>query len=278
MAVRDEAEVRLRTISSKQNALVKDLRKAFAQAELTSEGYMAIEGVRIIEDAIRSGLRFHAIFFSESGRVHLKRLLPQISSHTEALLLPDEVFLSAVATQTPQGIAALVKPKTVRFEDILQEGTEDLLIIGLAGIQDPGNVGTVIRSAEAFSARAVLLGEKTVSPFNSKVVRASAGSVFRQPVIRIALKESIARLKERGVRIVATSSHEGTALDEISLAGPLALLIGSEGAGLPTTITSEADELVTIPHSPRVESLNAGIAASILLYEAARQRKAVVDN
>lgn len=273
MAVRDEAEARLRTINSKQNALVKDLRKAFSQAELTSDGYMAIEGVRIIEDAIRSGLRFHAIFFSETGRVHLKRLLPQISSQTETLLLPDEVFSSAVATQTPQGIAALVKPKNVHFEEILREPVEDVLILGLAGVQDPGNVGTVIRSAEAFSARAVLLGEKTVSPFNSKVVRASAGSVFRQPVIRMALKESIARLREKNVRIVAASSHEGTPLDEMSLAGPLALLIGNEGAGLPTTITSEADELVTIPHSPRVESLNAGIAASILLYEAARQRR-----
>ena len=266
---------RLRRVTSRQNALVKDLRKAFSQAELTPQGFMAIEGVRMIEEAIRSGLRFQAVFFSESGRVHSGRLLPQIASHAEALVLPEEVFLSAVATETPQGVAALVKPKTTRLEDIVGErgeSVDDLLIVGLAGVQDPGNVGTVIRSAEAFSARAVLLGEKTASHFNSKVVRASAGSVFREPVIRASLAEAIASLKERGVRVVATSSHKGNPLDETGLTGPLALLIGGEGAGLPPAIAAQADELVTIPHSPRVESLNAGIAASILLYETARQR------
>src|SRR5215471_8463743 len=178
MAVKDEAEARLRPVSSRQNALVKELRKAFTQAGVSKDGLMAIEGVRILEEAIRSRLRFQAVFFSESGRIHAERLLPQISSHTEVLLLPDKVFSSVVATETPQGVAALVKAKPARLEDILQEPGESLLILGLAGVQDPGNVGTVIRSAEAFSARAVLLGEKTASHFNAKVVRASAGSVL----------------------------------------------------------------------------------------------------
>ena len=122
-------------------------------------------------------------------------------------------------------------------------------------------------------ARAVLLGDKTASHFNSKTVRASAGSVFREPVVRVSLSEALPALKQHGVRVVATSSHKGKPLDELDLTGPVALLIGGEGAGLPSAITSEADELVTVPHSPRVESLNAGIAASILLYEAARQRR-----
>ncbi|HLJ26996.1 MAG TPA: RNA methyltransferase [Candidatus Angelobacter sp.] len=273
MPVQNEA--RLRPVSSRQNAQVKDLRKAFSQAEPTREGYIAIEGIRLIEEAIRSGLRFQTVFFSESGRVHSSRLLPQIASHAEALLLPDEVFLSAVATETPQGVAALVKPKTVRLEEILGEHSKsdpDLLLLGLAGVQDPGNVGTVIRSAEAFSARAVLLGEKTANHFNSKVVRASAGSVFREPVIRVSWAEAVTSLKEHGVRMVATSSHKGQSLDEIDLTGPLALLIGGEGSGLPPAVAAHSDELVTIPHSPRVESLNAGIAASILLYEAARRK------
>src|SRR5215472_17399840 len=172
MPVHEESQARLRPVSSRQNALVKELRKAFSQGGATKEGLVAIEGVRILEEAIRSGLRLQAVFFSESGRSHAERLLPQISSHTEALLLPDQVFSSAVATETPQGVAALVKPKIVRLEDVL-EPRENLVLVGLAGVQDPGNVGTVIRSAEAFSARAVLLGEKTASHFNSKVVRAS---------------------------------------------------------------------------------------------------------
>jgi RNA methyltransferase, TrmH family len=274
MAIQNEA--RLRPVSSRQNALVKELRKAFTQGELTRESSMAIEGVRMIEEAIRSGLRFQAVFFSESGRVHSGRLLPQIASHAETVLLTDQVFSSAVSTETPQGVAALVKPRTFHLEDILGDGDSgpgDALMIGLSGVQDPGNVGTVIRSAEAFSARAVVLGERTAGQFNPKVVRASAGSVFREPVVRAALSEALVVFKEHGLRVLATTSHKGKAVDEIDLTGPVALLIGNEGAGLPQAITAQADELITIAHSPKVESLNAGIAASILLYEAARQRK-----
>lgn len=278
MPVREESQARLRPISSRQNALVKDLRKSFSQSGLTKEGLVAIEGVRILEEALRSGLRLQAVFFSESGRVHAERLLPQISSHTEVLLLPDAVFASAVDTETPQGVAALVKPKVFRLEEILQAQDENLLILGLAGVQDPGNVGTVIRSAEAFFVRAVLLGEKTANHFNAKAVRASAGSVFREPVIRAALLQAVTQLKDRGLRVVATSSHKGRPASEIDLTGPLALLIGNEGAGLPSVVVALADEMVTIPHSPRVESLNAGIAASILLYEAGRQRGSGVRN
>jgi TrmH family RNA methyltransferase len=274
MAVRDnaEAESRLRPVSSRQNALVKDLRKAFSQGQPTDQGCIAIEGLRIIEEAIRSGLRFQAVFLSESARSHSTRLLPQISSHTEILQLPDDVFRSAVDTETPQGVAALVKLKPAKLEDLIEQVSDDLLLVVVAGIQDPGNLGTIIRSAEAFGSRGVLLGEKTVSHANGKVVRASAGSLFREPIVHVKLEETIALLKSRGVRVVAGSSHKGRPLDQVDLAGPLALIIGNEGAGVPPEIQTQADELVTIPHSQRVESLNAGIASSILLYETARQR------
>src|SRR5216684_2858501 len=267
-------ETRLRPVTSRQNALVKDLRKAFAQSEPTAAGYIAIEGSRMIEEAIRSGLRFQAVFFSESGKAHANRLLPQFASQVETILLPDEVFTSAVATETPQGVAALVKFKTFSLQEILEGPLDDLLMIGLAGVQDPGNVGTILRSAEAFSARAVLLGEKTAGHFNAKAVRASAGSVFRQALMRVQLKPAVADLKQRGVRVIATSSHKGRPIDQLDLTGPLALIIGNEGAGVPADVLAQADALMTISHSPRVESLNAGIAASIVLYEAARQRKA----
>jgi len=271
--VPNDVETRLRLVTSRQNALVKDLRKAFAHGEPTAEGAMAIEGLRIIEEAIRSGLRFDAIFFSESGRGHALRLLPQIASQVEALVLPDEVFASAVSTETPQGVAALVRLKPAKFEDLLEQVSPGLLLVGIAGIQDPGNLGTIIRSAEAFSARTVLLGEKTVSHFNPKVVRASAGSLFREPLVRVKLVESILLLKQRGVRVLASSSHKGRALYEADFSGPCMIVIGNEGAGVPQEVLAQADELITIPHSPRVESLNAGIAASIILYEAVRQKK-----
>jgi RNA methyltransferase, TrmH family len=271
MPIADEDEDRLRLVNSRQNALVKQLRRAFVEGEPTPDGAVAIEGVRIIEEALRSGLRFQAVFFSENGRKHAARLLPQISSQTEALLLPDSVFSSAVSTETPQGVAALVKLKTFKLEDLLDPGGVPL-IIAVAGIQDPGNLGTIIRSAEAFGARGVLLGEKTVHATNPKVVRASAGSAFREPLIPVKLREAIARMKQNGLRVVASSSHKGQPLDQVDFTGPLAVLIGNEGAGLPSEILAQADELTTIPHSGRVESLNAGIAAAIFLYEISRQR------
>ena len=272
MTVENETGARLRPVSSRQNALVKELRKAFARGEPTTDGSLAIEGVRLIEEAVRSGLRFQAIIFSESGRTHASRLLPQISSHAEALLLPDDVFTSAVSTETPQGVAALVKMKTVTLQELAEQISDNTLLVGIAGLQDPGNLGTVIRSAEAFSACGILIGEKTVSYFNPKVARASAGSLFREPLVSVKMVQSIQALKQRGVRILATSSHKGTPLPEIDFSGRCMVVIGNEGAGVPAEVQSAADELITIPQSPKVESLNAGIAASIILYEAARQK------
>ena len=228
----------------------------------------------MIEEAIRSGIRIEAVFFRESAQKLGEKLLPQLGSHTEVLLLPDEVFSSAVNTESPQGVAALVRLRSTKFEYLVEATGSELFLMGAAGLQDPGNLGTIIRSAEAFGANAVLLGEKTVSPFNAKVIRASAGSMFREPVIPVKMRDTIGRLRSRGVRVVATSSHKGIPVSDANLTGPCLILIGNEGAGLSHELLAEADELIVIPHSPRVESLNAGIAASIILYEAARQRKA----
>ena len=262
---------RLRRIDGRHNALVKELRRAFARCELTPAGYCAIEGVRILEEAIRSGLRFHAVFFSNSAEARAERLLPQLGAQVETVLLPDKLFASAVPSESPQGVAALVRWKEFSVEDVLTKAQAGPLL-AIAGVQDPGNLGTILRSAEAFAAGGMVLGEGTVSPFNPKVVRASAGSVFRLPVARTKLAPALAGMRERGLRLLATSSHKGTPLHEANLAGPLAIFVGSEGAGLPRELIAEMDEIVVIPHSSKVESLNAGVAASIVLYEAARQR------
>jgi len=272
MAQNPPTENRLRRIEGRHNALVKVLRAAFAHGELTDDGYCAIEGMRIIEEAVRSGLRFQAVFFRDSAKNRAERLLPQMSAHVETLLLPDKLFASIVPSDTPQGVAALVRVRPHALDDVLQSAQAGPLV-AVAGVQDPGNLGTILRSAEAFGAGGVMLGEGTVSPFNSKVVRASAGSVFRLPTAGAKLDEVVGQLRERGVRSIATSSHKGTPLDQANLAGPVALFIGSEGAGLPRDLLGKMDEIVAIPHSKQVESLNAGVAASIVLYEVARQQR-----
>lgn len=264
-------EDRLRRIEGRHNALLKELRKAFAQGELTPAGECAVEGFRIVEEAVRSGLRLRAVFFSESAQERAGKLLPQIGSYVETLLLPDKLFASAVPSQAPQGVAALVQVKTYLLEDVLEGSSEGVLAV-VAGVQDPGNLGTIVRSAEALGAKGVLLGQGTVSLYNSKAVRASAGSVFRVPAAMVEMPGLIARFRERGVRMIGGSSHKGTPLHEADLTGAVAIFVGNEGAGIHKRLLGEMDEIVTIPHSPRVESLNAGVAASIVLYEAARQR------
>ncbi|HZP17256.1 MAG TPA: RNA methyltransferase [Terriglobales bacterium] len=271
-AKRGQALERLRRVEGRHNALVKELRQAFNRGELTPSGECAVEGFRIIEEAVRSGLRFRAVFFNQSAEPQAARLLPQIGSHVETLLLPDKLFAGAVPSQTPQGVAALVHVRKYGLEDILsQPGDGPLLVI--AGVQDPGNLGTILRSAEAFGARGVLLGEGTASIYNSKVVRASAGSVFRVPAALVELQGVVAELRAQGIRLLATSSHKGTPLPAADLRGRLAVIVGNEGAGIDKKLLSRVDELVMIPHSPRVESLNAGIAASILLYEIAKKEE-----
>lgn len=267
---------RLRRIEGRHNAMVKELRHAFAHAERTDDGCCAIEGLRIVEEAIRSGLRFRAAFFKESAQNLADRLLPQIGANVDTLLLPDKLFDGTVPTETPQGVAALVRVKEFSLADVLERLQVGPVIV-LAGLQDPGNLGTILRSAEAFGSAGVILGEGTVSPFNPKVIRASAGSAFRLPLVLAkaagGLEEISAKLRAQSVRLIATSSHKGTQLDQANLMSPLAVFIGSEGSGLTRAVLAQADELIAIPHTPQVESLNAGVAGSIVLYEAARQRR-----
>ena len=275
---RPAAHNRLRRIEGRHNPLVKQLRQAFSRSELTEAGDCAIEGLRILEEAIRSGLRFSSVFFRESAQDRADRLLPQIGAQVETLLLPDKLFDSLVPSESPQGVAALVRLKQFSLDDVTERMQVGPIIV-LAGLQDPGNLGTILRSSEAFGSAGVVLGEGTVSPFNSKVVRASAGSVFRLPIIHgqgkatAKLEEVSEKLRTQGVRLIATSSHKGTPLDQADLKNPAAIFFGNEGSGLPRDLMAKMDEVVVIPHTPQVESLNAGVAASIVLYEAARQRK-----
>jgi TrmH family RNA methyltransferase len=169
-------------------------------------------------------------------------------------------------------VAALLKLPAFSAAQLLDRSKDGPLVVA-AGLQDPGNLGTILRSAEAFGAAGIFLTEGTVSPYNSKVLRGSAGSIFRLPFLQIASAELLPLLRAHGVRLLATSSHQGTPLPQISWTLPLAIFIGNEGAGLSRELTRQMDETLAIPQSKQVESLNAGVAASIVLYEAARNRK-----
>ena len=267
---RNQAD-RLRPVAGRHNQRLKELRIAFRRAELTAQGECAIEGVKLLEEALRSGQHLDSIFFSESARPLAEKLLPQIGARTETLVLPNALFNSIVPSDAPQGVAALVKLPAFSSAQLLDRASNGPIVVA-AGLQDPGNLGTILRSAEAFGAAGIFLTEGTVSPYNSKVLRGSAGSIFRLPFLQISSAELIPLLRARGVRLLATSSHQGTPLPRISWTLPLAIFIGNEGAGLSGELTRQMDETLSIPQASQVESLNAGVAASIVLYEAARNR------
>jgi TrmH family RNA methyltransferase len=262
----------LRRVAGRHNPRLKELRQAFRRGELTPQGECAIEGVKLVEEAIRSGQRLGGVFFSDSARALAEKLLPQINARVETLLLPDSLFNSIVPSDAPQGVAALVRLRAVSAEHLLERGNLGPIVVA-AGLQDPGNLGTILRSAEAFGAAGVFLTEGTASPYNAKVLRGSTGSIFRLPVVQITSGGLLPLLRQRGVRLVATSSHKGTPLPQANWNLPLAIFIGNEGAGLSRELLHQMDETLVIPQAAQVESLNAGVAASIVLYEVARQRR-----
>src|SRR3984885_7709357 len=213
---------RLRPVTGRHNQRLKEIRAGVPRAELTPQGECAIEGVRLLEEALRSGLDLDSVFFSEAARPLAEKLLHQIGGHTEALVLPNALFNSIVPSDAPQGVAAFVKLRTFSIAEVLDGASNGPLVVA-AGLQDPGNLGTILRSAEAFGAAGVFLTEGTVSPYNSKALRGSAGSIFRLPFRQISSAELIPLLRARVIRMLATSSHKGTSLAETNWTLPLAI-------------------------------------------------------
>lgn len=260
----------VRVVESKQNARLKELRKALSAQGRGSGALAGIEGPNLIEEALRAGLRVKTIFVAQGAERLLDEL--QVKRDVEVLQLPKKLLDQALATETPQSIAALIEPPSWSWSDVLNQNQKKTLVIVLAGIQDPGNLGTILRSAEAFGATGVVSLPGTVSAWNAKAVRASAGSVFRVPVLAAEIDECIPRLRSAGVAILATLARAAQQAHSADLAGPVALIIGNEGSGIPAEIARQVDGEITIPCPGPVESLNAAVAASVLLYEASQQR------
>ena len=273
----------LRIVQSKHNARLKELRRALSRPlhesspdgqNAAGRGLAGIEGPNLIEEALRAGLRLACVFVAEGAEGLLEALL--LPPQTEILLLPRALLGSALTTEAPQPIAALVAPPDWNWARLLggQRKTAPLLVV-LAGLQDPGNLGAILRSAEAFGCSGVLSLPGTVSAWNPKAVRASAGSVFRVPLLAVSAEDCFLRLREAGVTIwttCATAAHGAQPADRVNLAGPVALIIGNEGNGVPGDLAAQADGAITIPCPGPVESLNAAVAAGVLLYETSRQR------
>ena len=255
-------------ITSRTNARVKALRASFSGKASRPGELVGIEGENLIGEALRSGLGFETVFVREGSEAVLQQLASLAAE--ECVVLSRDVFASAVDTASPQGIAAMVVIPAEKPLVSLQDAGPVLV---LEALQDPGNVGTLLRSAEAFGVPFVLMTQDCVNPWNPKVVRASAGSVFRIPVLRSSLagvRESLPVGECTIYAAVAPHAGARSLLDTV-FAGSSAVMIGNEGAGLSAEALAIADVLVTTPCA--VESLNAAVAGSTLLYEAMRQRE-----
>jgi TrmH family RNA methyltransferase len=263
----------VRIVHSKQNARLKELRRAYARPGRDAHRLVAIEGPHLWEEALRAGLRPECLFV-RSGDEGIG-VFETDHDRYDVLIVPAPLFDSIVQTETPQHVAALVPIPSWSWNDLLNIRTGNTpLFLVLAGLQDPGNLGTILRSAEAFGATGVISLPGTVSAWNPKAIRASAGSVFRVPLVESTADDCFARLRSAGLRVLTTAARGAEPMTNANLAGPIAFLIGNEGNGVSEDLASRCDGAITIPTPGPVESLNAAVATSVLLYEASRQRAA----
>jgi len=256
-------------IASIRNPLVKEIRRALAKGTLTEDGCAVAETFHLLEEALRSDCEVPAVLAAESVRGAVERHIRNLQGVRFAVL-SDDVFAALGSTETSQGVIALVRPRQFTLDHLLRGHT---LLVVLDGVQDPGNAGTIVRSAEAFGATGALFLKGSVSPYNTKALRASAGSLFRLPAVP-GMAADLARAALMQARLDIYTAMPGAArqLQDVDFGRKCAIVVGSEGQGVSPMMRGIASD-ITIPTSG-VESLNAAVAASIILYEANRQRRA----
>lgn len=256
------------SIQSAHNPLVREIRRAVARGGLTHNGLCVAEGFHLLEEALRSGLRIDTVLATERAAAELRADFGR-GRKPRFVRIGESLFSGISATEHAQGVLALVEPPQWREQDLFARRAP---LVVLDRVQDPGNAGTIARAAEAFGAAGILWVKGTVGRWNPKTLRASAGSLFRLPVIEAEAAEAAEMLQSRGAAIRITSPREGAPPWDRDWRAPCALVIGNEAHGVGSE-WARAGEPVRIP-TAGVESLNAASAAAVILYEAMRQRGA----
>lgn len=261
----------MRRVSSRQNPVVARFREL---ARNRAKGdRLLLEGDHLVGEALASGLAIETIALAERRiGTAAERLAERVEdAGGEALRVSEPVMAALSPVKEPSGIVAIARLPPASLEDALR-ATPPLVAV-LAGIQDAGNVGAIVRAADGCGATGIVTTEGTADPFGWKALRGAMGSTFRVPIaVHQPLAATVESLRERQLAIVAALPRGGTPLPDARLRGPLAIVLGAEGAGLPDEIAAAATERVTIPMRPPVESFNVAITAALILYEAAKQR------
>lgn len=261
------------------NTKLKELCKLKTKKGRSRQGRFLIEGVRLCEEAAASSWSIETVLFTTSfgEKAREKKLLKRMQSLNAELIQTKNRDLAKLSdTVTTQGIVCVAKARERSPEDLWKKGglarTGRNMVLALDRISDPGNVGALIRTADAFGANAVLLSQDSVELYNPKVVRSTMGSIFHLPVFdEVDLERALPQLKKRRFRILGTDVRAEKSLDNLRPSGRICLLIGSEAKGLSRELLNLCDQVVRIPISGKAESLNAAVAAGILMYEMAKR-------
>ncbi|KGX93410.1 23S rRNA methyltransferase [Pontibacillus halophilus JSM 076056 = DSM 19796] len=241
-------------ITSLQNGYVKRWKKLKRRRGREKERAFLVEGFHLVEEALKSDWTVQEIVIREDINIQNEW------QGYKYVQVTNEVFQEIADTDHPQGVAAVVEMKEMEWE-----GANRVLL--LDSIQDPGNLGTIIRTADAAGFDAIMLGKGTVDPYNDKVIRSTQGSIFHLPVFQEELEEIIPSMRQEGTTVWATSLQGATPYMEKTIPDePFALLVGNEGSGVQEELLQLADERVNIPMYGQAESLNVAVATGILLY------------
>lgn len=258
-------------VTSRQNPVVRRFRAVAREGR--AGDVVLLDGPHLLAEALEAGVALEvAAFASDAAEGRFPDLAAQCArSGAQVITVPPSLLGAMTPVRQPSGVVALARVRAASTADVLRARAQLVLI--LDRVQDPGNVGAIVRVAEGCGASGVIVGPGTADPFGWKALRGSMGSAFRMPVAAApTLPDAMAQARGAGLRIFATVPRGGTPLGQAALALPCAILLGGEGAGLAPPAVHAADEMLTIPMRPPVESLNVSIAAALVLYEASRQR------
>lgn len=258
-------------ILSASNPRIKQWAQLLTKKGREEQRAFLLEGVHLTQEAFQSGVAVQAVLYLRE-----KGIPPELTpfegpdSAAEWIGVSDAVLAKCTETRTPQGIVSVCPKFGWTAADLLRQ--DRTLVAAVDGVQDPGNLGTIIRTADAVGATGVLLGRGTVDLYNPKTVRSTMGSLFHLPVVEADLSDVLPEAKRQGVQLVGTRLGAERNCYEIDMTGPTWFLLGNEGSGLSPSVSAFVDTDIMIPMRGKAESLNVAMAGTVLLYEAMRQR------